>query len=215
MSVAEAQRARLDAIRDLNELQFHETRDQEIVSRIASYELAFRMQSAAPELMDLSRESAQTLEEYGVNKESTRTFGANCLLARRMVERGVRFVALLHGSWDDHADLNKNLKKNCEIIDQPTAALLEDLKQRGLLDTTLVIWGGEFGRTPMVENRRPVVETETWGRDHHPSAFSMWVAGGGTKGVRSWARQMISALTSWRTKFTFMICTPRSFTVWA
>ena len=176
------QRARLDAIRDLNEQQYLDAGDLEIASRIASYELAFRMQMAAPELMDFSRESSRTLEAYGVNKEPTRPFAANCLLARRMVERGVRFVALLHGSWDDHADLNKNLKENCDIIDQPTTALLKDLKQRGLLDTTLVIWGGEFGRTPMVENRRPVVEKETWGRDHHPFGFSMWMAGGGTKG---------------------------------
>ena len=178
----ETQRARLDAIRDLNEQQYLAAGDLEIASRIASYELAFRMQSAAPELMDFSQESSRTLEAYGVNKEPTRPFATNCLLARRMVERGVRFVVLLHGSWDDHADLSKNLKKNCEIIDQPTAALLKDLKQRGLLDTTLVIWGGEFGRTPMVENRRPVVEKETWGRDHHPFGFSMWMAGGGTKG---------------------------------
>ncbi len=178
----ETQQARLKVIRDLNELQYVDARDAEIASRVASYELAFRMQTAAPELMDFSRESPRTLEAYGVNKELTRPFATNCLLARRMVERGVRFVALLHGTWDDHADLNKNLKKNCEIIDQPTATLLEDLKQRGLLDNTLVVWGGEFGRTPMVENRRPVVETETWGRDHHPFAFSMWMAGGGTKG---------------------------------
>ena len=178
----ETQRARLDAIRDLNEQQYLAAGDLEIASRIASYELAFRMQSAAPELMDFSQESSRTLEAYGVNKEPTRPFATNCLLARRMVERGVRFVVLLHGSWDDHADLSKNLKKNCEIIDQPTAALLKDLKQRGLLDTTLVIWGGEFGRTPMVENRRPVVEKETWGRDHHPFGFTMWMAGGGTKG---------------------------------
>lgn len=178
----ETQRARLDAIRDLNEQQYLDAGDLEIASRIASYELAFRMQSAAPELMDFSQESSRTLEAYGVNKEPTKPFATNCLLARRMVERGVRFVVLLHGSWDDHADLSKNLKKNCEIIDQPTAALLKDLKQRGLLDNTLVIWGGEFGRTPMVENRRPVVEKETWGRDHHPFGFSMWMAGGGTKG---------------------------------
>jgi hypothetical protein len=177
----QTQRARLDAIRELNELQYLDTPDMEIAARVASYELAFRMQTAAPELMDFSRESPRTLEAYGVTREPTRAFGTNCLLARRMIERGVRFVALMHGTWDDHADLNKNLKKNCEIIDQPTAALLEDLKMRGLLSETLVIWGGEFGRTPMVENRRPVVEKETWGRDHHPFAFSMWMAGGGTK----------------------------------
>jgi hypothetical protein len=177
----ETQRAKLEAIRDLNQLQYVDTQDMEIVSRIASYELAFRMQTAAPELMDFSRESPETLKQYGIDKQPTRPFATNCLLARRMVERGVRFVALLHGTWDDHADLNKNLRKNCEIVDQPTAALLGDLKQRGLLDSTLVLWGGEFGRTPMVENRRPVSETESWGRDHHPFGFSMWMAGGGIK----------------------------------
>ena len=136
------QRARLDAIRYLNEQQFQETGNYEIASRIASYELAFRMQAAAPGLLDFSDESASTLKMYGVNEEPTKPFATNCLLARRMVERGVRFVQLFHASWDDHQDLDKNLKKNCGITDQPAAALLKDLKQRGLLDTTLVIWGG-------------------------------------------------------------------------
>jgi Protein of unknown function (DUF1501) len=174
------QRATLDAIRDLNEMNYINTGDLEIASRIASYELAFRMQAAAPELLDFSKESPSTLEMYGVNKELTKPFATNCLLARRMVERGVRFVQLFHASWDDHAELNKNLKKNCDITDQPTGALLKDLKQRGLLDTTLVIWGSEFGRTPLVESRSPVKGSE--GRDHHPFAFSIWMAGGGIKG---------------------------------
>lgn len=173
------QRARLDALRDLNEQHSIETGDMEIASRIASYELAFRMQTAAPELLDFSKESPSTLEMYGVNKEPTRPYAINCLLARRMVERGVRFIQLQHASWDDHAELNAKLKKNCDITDQPAAALLKDLKQRGLLDTTLVVWGGEFGRTPLVESRNPVKGSE--GRDHHPFAFSMWMAGGGIK----------------------------------
>jgi uncharacterized protein DUF1501 len=174
------QRATLDAIRDLNQMNYVKTGDLEIASRIASYELAFRMQSAAPELLDFSGESQSTLEMYGVNKELTKPYAINCLLARRMVERGVRFVQLFHASWDDHAELNKNLKKNCDITDQPIAALLKDLKQRGLLQSTLVIWGSEFGRTPLVESRSPVKGSE--GRDHHPFAFSIWMAGGGIKG---------------------------------
>jgi uncharacterized protein (DUF1501 family) len=139
------------------------------------------MQSAAPELLDFSKESPQTLEMYGVNQEPTRQFATNCLLARRMVERGVRFVLLTHASWDDHTNLNKKLKKNCDIADKPTAALLADLKQRGLLESTIVVWGGEFGRTPMVEIRNPR-DADNGGRDHHPMAFSMFLAGGGIKG---------------------------------
>ena len=188
----ETQRARLDALRDLNEQQYRHTGDVEIASRIASYELAFRMQGEAPELLDLSKESPSTLKMYGVdNKPDTfalynksadpRRFAINCLLARRLVERGVRFVQLFHSTWDDHKDLNKRLKSNCEMTDQPTAALLKDLKQRGLLDTTLVIWGGEFGRTPMAENRASSGEHRL-GRDHHPHAFTLWMAGGGIKG---------------------------------
>ena len=174
----ELQRARLDAMRVLNETHRRKTGDEEIAARINSYELAFRMQIAAPELLDFSKESAAVLDSYGVSKEPTRAFGVNCLLARRMVERGVRFVMLTHGSWDDHEKLDRNLKKNCDITDQPVAALLKDLKQRGLLKDTLVIWGGEFGRTPMGQMSRPDEEP---GRDHHPNCFSMWLAGGGVK----------------------------------
>jgi uncharacterized protein DUF1501 len=177
---AELQRSTLDGLRDLNEMNRIETGDVEIASRISSYELAFRMQSAAPELVDISNESASTLEMYGVNQPLTKAYATNCLLARRMVERGVRFVQLMHGSWDDHNELEKNLKRNCGITDQPTAALIKDLKQRGLLDSTLVIWGGEFGRTPMVQSNNPEKGGE--GRDHHPFAFSLWLAGGGIKG---------------------------------
>src|SRR5215831_9310675 len=176
----EDQRMTLDAIRDLNQQSFVRAGDMEIASRIASYELAFRMQSAGPELLDFSKESPSTLEMYGINKEPTHPFATNCLLARRMIERGVRFIQLMHPTWDDHSDLNKKLKKNCEITDQPTAALLKDLKERGLLDSTLVIWGSEFGRTPLVQTLG--FAGESWGRDHHPLAFSMWMAGGGVKG---------------------------------
>jgi hypothetical protein len=176
----EQQRADLDAIRDLNEIHYRDTGDAEIAARINSYELAFRMQSAAPELLDFSKESKSTLEMYGVDKEPTRPYATNCLLARRMVERGVRFVMLMHASWDQHTYLNRDLKKNCDITDQPTAALIKDLKQRGLLDSTLVVWGGEFGRTPMVEIRN-THDPENAGRDHHPFAYSMFLAGGGIK----------------------------------
>jgi hypothetical protein len=177
----ESQRLSLDVVADLNTKHQASTGDLEIASRIASYELAFRMQMAAPELLDFSKEDPRTLEMYGVNNETTKSFGTNCLLARRMVERGVRFVMLTHASWDDHTELEKKLKKNCEITDQPTAALLKDLKQRGLLEDTLVVWGGEFGRTPIVEMRNTTDQAKA-GRDHHPLAYSMWMAGGGVKG---------------------------------
>ncbi|MCU1263529.1 MAG: hypothetical protein JWO80_6414 [Bryobacterales bacterium] len=175
------QRAGLDVLRDLNQEHYKSTGDEEIASRIASYELAFRMQSAGPELLDFSKESPATLEMYGVNKEATRPYATNCLLARRMVERGVRFVMLMHASWDDHTNINTKLKQHCDATDQPAAALIKDLKQRGLLDSTLVVWGGEFGRTPMCEIRKPE-EADNAGRDHHPVAYSMWMAGGGIKG---------------------------------
>lgn len=177
----EMQRARLDAMRSLNEERYHKTGDIEIASRIASYELAFRMQAAAPELLDFSREPENIKEMYGVDREPTRPYAVNCLLARRMIERGVRFVMLAHSTWDDHVELKKGLKKNCDITDQPAAALVKDLKQRGLLDCTLVVWGGEFGRTPLAEMRRPE-DDDYAGRDHHPNGFSMWLAGGGIRG---------------------------------
>jgi uncharacterized protein (DUF1501 family) len=177
----EQQRASLDVLRDLNQERLETTGDAEIASRISSYELAFRMQAAGPDLLDFSKESPSTLDMYGVNAEKTRAFGTNCLLARRMVERGVRFVMLMHASWDQHTYLNRELKKNCDITDGPTAALIRDLKQRGLLDSTLVLWGGEFGRTPMVEQRN-TSDPENAGRDHHPFGYSMFMAGGGMKG---------------------------------
>ena len=174
------QRARLDAIGDLNRRHLEQTGGSEIASRIASYELAFRMQSAGPELIDLANETAPTRTLYGLDNDTTRPFGTNCLLARRMVERGVRFVQLYHSTWDDHSHLNKKLKQNCDMTDLPMAGLLADLKQRGLLDDTLVIWGGEFGRTPMNEIRRGNVKGVE-GRDHHRFAFTMLLAGGGIR----------------------------------
>lgn len=177
----ESQRARLDAIKAMNQEHLEQTGDLEIASRIASYELAFRMQTAGPELLDFSKESKSTVESYGLDKEQTRAFGTNCLLARRLVERGTRFVLLMHASWDHHSAIASGLKKNCGVTDQPTAALLKDLKQRGMLEDTMVVWGGEFGRTPMSELRRPE-EAGNAGRDHHPNGYSMWLAGGGIKG---------------------------------
>jgi hypothetical protein len=175
------QRAGLDAMRDLNRERQSATGDEEIAARIASYELAYRMQSAGPELLDFSKESPETLEMYGLNNPKTRQYATNCLLARRMVERGVRFVLLMNASWDSHTQLDRKLKENCDATDQPAGALIKDLKQRGMLDSTLVVWGGEFGRTPVSEVRNTTEEGNA-GRDHHPQAYSMWLAGGGIKG---------------------------------
>lgn len=177
---AQSQRARLDVLRDLNQVHLAETGDEEIASRIHSYELAYRMQSAGPELTDFSKESAATIDSYGINDKESRAFGTNLLLARRLVERGVRFVLAMHSGWDHHSTIDKSLPKLCAQTDKPTAGLLEDLKQRGLLDETLVIWGGEFGRTPMSEFRRPE-DASNAGRDHHPNGFSIWMAGAGVK----------------------------------
>jgi hypothetical protein len=176
----EDQRARIDLVRTLNDFRRQETGDKEIASRIAAYELAFRMQTAAPELLDFASESQSTLEAYGINKEPTATFAQNCLKARRLVERGVRFVLVSHASWDDHASLESGHKKNCEMTDKPAAALIRDLKQRGMLKDTIVVWGGEFGRTPLSQTTAPGHEDQT-GRDHHPDAFTMLLAGGGIK----------------------------------
>lgn len=173
------QRARLDAIRGLNRERYSVTGDAEIASRIQSYELAFRMQAAAPGLLDFSDESQATLDLYGVGKEPTHPYATNCLLARRMVEKGVRFVMLAHASWDDHQEIDRKLGRNCAITDQPAGALLRDLKRRGLLDSTLVVWAGEFGRTPMGQLERV---DEAAGRDHHANCFSAWLAGGGVRG---------------------------------
>lgn len=187
------QRRSLDALRELNLSDYAETGDAEIESRIHAYELAFRMQSAAPELVDLSGESQKTLDMYGVGRSENgmrndggggrgefNAFATNCLLARRLVERGVRTVSLFHATWDHHEHLDRGLRFNCMMADQPVAALIQDLKQRGMLDDTMVVWTSEFGRTPLGENR-PSFERVT-GRDHHPFAFSAWMAGGGVRG---------------------------------
>ncbi len=177
----ESQKDRIETIVSLNRFRQGARPDPEIGSRIRAYELAARMQLAAPELLDLSQESESTREAYGLGSETTRWFGTHCLLARRMVERGVRFVQLYHSTWDDHSDLNRKLRTNTAMTDRPAAALIRDLKQRGMLDDTLVIWGGEFGRTPMTEVRRGMVAGKE-GRDHHAFGFTMLLAGGGIRG---------------------------------
>lgn len=175
---AELQKDSLDVIRELNQQQLGVVGDPEIATRIASYEMASRLQTSAPDLMDLKSESKETLELYGCDPDKA-SFARACLLARRMVERGVRFINIYHEGWDAHSDVAGNLKNNCKSTDQAAAALIKDLKQRGLLDETLVIWGGEFGRTPMVESNAAL--GRSLGRDHHPQAFTMWLAGGGIK----------------------------------
>ena len=170
---AELQRDSLDTVRDLNSIRLDAVGDPEIATRINSFEMAFRMQASAPEVMDISKEPKHILEMYGAEPGKP-SYANNCLLARRLIERGVRFVELFHEAWDQHGNLVNDLKKNCKNTDRASAALVKDLKQRGLLDDTLVVWGGEFGRTPMVQGGSD-------GRDHHPNAFSMWMAGGGIK----------------------------------
>jgi hypothetical protein len=173
------QRDLVDRVTQLNLQRLVATGDQEIATRINAYEMAYRMQSSAPELMDTAAETAETLEMYGIKNPDESSYARNCLLARRLVERGVRFIQLYHTNWDHHGGPTENLEKHlpeiCREIDQASAALVRDLKRRGLLDETLVIWGGEFGRTPMGEVR------ESTGRNHHIEAFTMWMAGGGLK----------------------------------
>ena len=183
----------LATLNTINQGRFEKIHDPEIAARIAAYELAGRMQTSAPELNDLSKESPATLEAYGLNRaepkgiggrgksgETYKDFARNCLLARRMVERGVRFINIMHASWDHHSNLDPELQYNAGAVDQPIAALIKDLKQRGLLDSTMVVWGSEFGRTPLGENRGG--RKMNTGRDHHPFSFSMLMAGGGIKG---------------------------------
>jgi hypothetical protein len=178
---AEIQRRQIESVSKLNRLRFDHTRDPEVNSKIAAYELAFRMQSAAPELIDLSGESAETRELYGVDRAGEMgAYSTNCLLARRLVERGVRFVSIFQRKWDQHKELDKDLRANCRTVDQPIAALIKDLKRRGMLDSTVVVWGTEFGRTPLTENTAPTDPAA--GRDHHPYGFSVFLAGGGIKG---------------------------------
>ncbi|MFO0428264.1 MAG: DUF1501 domain-containing protein [Planctomyces sp.] len=171
---SETQRASLDTLRRLNESSAASVGDPEITSRIQSYEMAFRLQTSAPELMNLAGESKETLDLYGIKDPAESSYARNCLLARRLVERGVRFVQLFHEVWDQHGNLAAGVRKNAETTDQASAALVKDLRQRGLLQDTLVIWGGEFGRTPMVQGGND-------GRDHHNRCFSMWLAGGGIR----------------------------------
>ncbi len=170
----ETQRSSLDTLGRLNEMAVSRFGDPETASRIQAYEMAYKLQSSAPDLMNLADESPETLARYGLTDPKQPGFARNCLLARRLLERGVRFVQLFHEAWDQHGDLTKDIKKNCGDTQQASAALVMDLKERGLLDDTIVIWGGEFGRTPMVQGGND-------GRDHHNRAFSMWLAGGGIK----------------------------------
>jgi len=167
------QRDSLDTINKLNRMRLDVTGDPEIATRINSFEMAFKMQSSAPELMDISKEPKQILEMYGAEPGKA-SFANSVLMARRLVERGVRFVQIYHEAWDQHGSLVKDITKNCKDTDQASAALIKDLKQRGMLKDTLVIWGGEFGRTPMAQGTND-------GRDHHPNAFTMWLTGGGVK----------------------------------
>jgi hypothetical protein len=178
----ETRRRSIDAINDLNHAFHEKSGDPEILTRIAQYEMAYRMQSSVPELMDITQEPPEIHEMYGTEPGKS-SFANNCLLARRLVERGVRFVQLHHWGWDSHGtgtgdDLMHSLPERCRQTDQASAALIRDLKQRGLLDETLVVWGGEFGRTPMNEGRNG---STFLGRDHHPHAFTIWMAGGGVK----------------------------------
>lgn len=175
---ASDRRRMLDDLARLNEMQLVEQGDPEISTRIRQYELAYRMQTSVPELMDISQESSSSVELYGPEVRTPGTFAANCLLARRLAERGVRFIQLFHRGWDQHAKLPTQIAGQCRDTDQPSAGLIQDLKQRGLLKDTLVIWGGEFGRTAYCQGR---LTTEDYGRDHHPRCFSMWLAGGGIR----------------------------------
>jgi hypothetical protein len=170
----QAQKESIDTITRLNQLSLQQIGDPEIAARIYSYEMAYRLQSSAPELMDLSKETPETLELYGVKDPKEASFARNCLLARRLLQRGVRFVQLFHEAWDQHGNLTADVKNNANTTDRPSAALVKDLKRLGLLEDTLVIWGGEFGRTPMVQGGND-------GRDHHNRSFSIWMTGGGLK----------------------------------
>jgi hypothetical protein len=172
-------RAMLDTLGDLNRRTLDRFGDPETSTRMAQYEMAFRMQTSVPELTDITKESKETLDLYGPDVTKPGTFAASALLARRLVERGVRAVQVLHRGWDQHGNLPNDLRSQCEDTDQPSAALLQDLKQRGLLDSTVVVWGGELGRTVYCQGK---LTKDTYGRDHHPRNFCMWLAGGGAKG---------------------------------
>jgi hypothetical protein len=172
-------RSMLDDLGALNRLKFEAHGDPEIATRIAQYEMAFRMQTSVPELADLSKEPESVLALYGPSVREPGTFAYNCLMARRLIERGVRCVQLMHAGWDQHNSLTTELYTQCRDTDQPSAGLVMDLKQRGLLDETLVVWGGEFGRTPFIQGN--LDDRKRWGRDHHPYAFTTWMAGGGVR----------------------------------
>lgn len=184
MSAADRQRM-LQDLAQLNRFRRQTVIDPEINTRIAQYELAFRMQSAVPELIDVSDEPRYVFDAYGPDSKKPGTFAANCLLARRLAERGVRFIQLFHRGWDQHRDLPNALAGQCRDTDQASAALLEDLKQRGMLEDTLIVWGGEFGRTVYCQEK---LTGESYGRDHHPRCFSLWLAGGGFRGGQVWGR---------------------------
>jgi hypothetical protein len=175
--------AMLSRINELNRKQFEEELDPEIESRISQYEMAYRMQSSVPKVTDLSDESESTFAMYGAESRTPGTYAANCLLARRLAERGVRFIQLYHQGWDQHGNLPRELPKQCRETDQASAALIKDLKQRGLLDDTLVIWGGEFGRTSYSQG---TLTADNYGRDHHPRCFTIWLAGGGIQSGMSY-----------------------------
>ena len=168
----------LDLVAHLNEEEFADSLDPEVRARVAQYEMAYRMQMSVPELTDISDESESTLEMYGPDVRTPGTFAANCLQARRLAERGVRFVQLYMRGWDQHGNLPTEIRAQCEAVDQPQAALIKDLKQRGMLDDTLVMWAGEFGRTVYSQG---ALARNNYGRDHHPRCFSIWLAGGGIK----------------------------------
>jgi hypothetical protein len=175
----EVKRGLLDDVAALNEMKLKEFGDPEIATRISQYEMAYKMQASVPELTDFSSEPQSVLDMYGPEVKKQGSYAYNCLMARRLVERGVRFVQLMHAGWDQHKNLNTQLKIQCQDTDGPSAALVKDLKQRSLLDDTLVIWGGEFGRTPFLQG--DINDKTQWGRDHHPYAFTLWMTGGGVK----------------------------------
>jgi hypothetical protein len=174
----QARRRFLDDLKALNEVKLDEAGDPETAARISQYEMAFRMQTSVPELTDLSTEPDSTFDMYGPDSRKPGTFAANCLLARRLAERGVRFIQLFHRGWDQHARLPEQIQLQCDATDQPSAALVQDLKQRGLLKDTLIVWGGEFGRTVYCQGK--LTDTD-YGRDHHPRCFTIWMTGGGVK----------------------------------
>ncbi len=175
----EIRRGILDDVAQLNEINLEAYGDPEIATRIAQYEMAYRMQASVPELTDLSTEPQHVLDMYGPDVHRQGSYAYNCLMARRLAERGVRFIQLMHAGWDQHRNLNHQLEIQCRDTDAPSAALIKDLKQRGLLEDTLVIWGGEFGRTPFLQGK--IEDRKNWGRDHHPYTFTLWMAGGGVK----------------------------------